>query len=297
VDDWDDLRYLLAVARAGSVRGASRELGVDPSTVSRRLQTLEAQVGTVLVERSGRGLALTPAGEELRATAEKVRIDLSAALRRLADHGDDDVRGTVRVSFPQMLSESVHTLLAPVAQSHPHVTLELIGDDRRVNLVSGEAEVVLRSAPRPSPDLVGRRLGAMRLGVYASPSYSVLDEPLESPAHRWVDWSARCREQAAVAWLAECFPERRITLTAEHGLGTVDAVRAGMGIGILPEIIATGLVSLASLPDDRCPDLWLLCPPSVRRRPAVRVVMDALGSFARDFPTALIRARSTAASA
>jgi len=288
VDDWDDLRYLLAVARAGSIRGASRELGVDPSTVSRRLQSLETQVGTELVERSGRGLDMTPAGQELCAAAETVSHELSATVRRLADSADGSLRGAVRVSFPQLLSEAVHGLLTPIAETHPQVTLELVGDDRRLNLVSGEAEVVLRMTSDPAPDLVGLRLGVLALGVYASPSYAMLDQPLDAPAHRWVGWNQRCSDQPAVKWLSEAHPERRTVAVSEHGLGTVDAVRAGMGVGVLPQLVAEGLIRLEALPADRGPELWLLCPPGVRRRPAVGAVMNALRRFGEAFPGALV---------
>ena len=246
----------------------------------------------MLVERSSRGLALTPAGQELHTAAERVRSQLSAVTRRLADHNDDSIRGTVRVSFPQILGEPVHGLLAPLTQTHPHVTLELVGDDRRLNLVSGEAEIVLRLTTSPAPDLFGLRLGAMRLGVYASRAYPMAEQPVDASAHRWVDWSTRCRDEPAVEWLAESFPERQIVMTTEHGLGTLNAVRAGMGIGVLPELVATELVHLETLPDDRFPILWLLCSPAVRQRPAVRVVMDALKRLDQAFPTALVRPRS-----
>lgn len=251
-------------------------------------------MGTQLVERSGRGLSLTPAGEELCAAAEKVGHELSAIVRRLGDEHDGTVRGTVRVSFPQILSEAVHALLTPIAESHPHVTLELVGDDRRLNLVSGEAEVVLRLASNPAPNLFGLRLGALTLGIYASPAYAMVHEPVDHPAHRWVNWSSYCRDQAAVRWLADTYPQRHVVAVAEHGFGTVDAVRAGMGIGVLPDLVARDLVRLEPLPTDRGVDLWLLCPSAVRRRPAVGAVMDALKQFAPTYPDALVRGRAKA---
>jgi len=170
--DWDDIRYFLAVARTGSTVAAARALGVNQTTVARRVSELEAAIGAQLFERSREGYRLRADAEALLRAGEAVEADaqtfgeLAAALGRGVD--------TIRVTTNEPLA---NTILAPAIRAfrgaYPNVRIDLVITVRQLNLAGGEADVALRAAPMPTDDgLVGRRVGDAHWGVYCSHDYA-----------------------------------------------------------------------------------------------------------------------------
>lgn len=170
--DWNDIRFFLAVARTGSTVAAARALGVNQTTVARRIAELETAVGSQLFERSREGYRLLAGAEALQQAAEVVEGDVSAfgELAAALGRGVDSIRVTTNEPLANII-------LAPAMrrfrESHPHVRIDLVVGSRQLDLARGEADVALRAAPMPTdPGLVARRVGDAHWGVYCSQDYA-----------------------------------------------------------------------------------------------------------------------------
>src|SRR5262249_41615405 len=141
--DWNDLRYFLAIARAGTLVGAGRELGVEHTTVSRRLAALETTLGTRLFVRGPEGLLLTGAGTDILPCAEAVAAQIEAIERRISG-GDSRVEGVVRLAIPESMNQYTMQMLAALRERYPALRVEVLTDNRAFDLRRGEADVALR---------------------------------------------------------------------------------------------------------------------------------------------------------
>jgi len=267
--DWDDVRFFLALARSGSVRGAGAALGVSHSTVARRVEGLERHIDTRLFDRSRDGYQLTAAGRAMLATAEDVE-------RRLADLSRDVVGADRRMAGPVHLTcwdPRVAELLLPALRtftsSHPEISLHLSADTRSVSLTLREADValrVLRPGSPPPEHLVGRRVAHMALAAYVAVAHAQACDPdLGASAARWLGFDDDAPQRAAIAGTAH----------AELPLwGRVDSLelmvavtRAGLGIGMLPCYLGDADPQLQRLQRphlNASADVWLLSHPDLR---------------------------------
>ena len=168
--NWDDFRLLLAVARSGSASGAGRSLGINQSTVSRRIRTLEERVEVRLFEPLPSGLALTAAGEEVLAAAERMEREVEQVDRQVFGR-DAALSGNVRVTVPEMLMPTLAFHLADFRALHPGISVHVHCDDSLVNLTKRFADVAIRLQNSPPEHLVGRRIKIMPLAPYASAGY------------------------------------------------------------------------------------------------------------------------------
>ena len=170
--NWEDLRHFIVLARAGSLSEASRRLGIDHTTVARRVAALEAALGVRLVDRLPRAYVLTEDGIRIAALGEKLEDDAFAVLRA-ARAADPSPCGTVRVSAPPVFAS---TLLAPrlaaLRARHPGIVLELVGESRSADLDRREADIALRLAVPKGDDLVARKIGTLTYGLYAAPDFT-----------------------------------------------------------------------------------------------------------------------------
>ena len=166
--DWDDLRLFLAVARSGSFVASGRGLGLNHTTLARRLTALEASLGTRLFDRSPRGVQPTKAGLDLIAHAERIEEEVLAAGRSVEGQ-DATVSGVVRLATTEsfgthFIAPRVHLLHA----AHPGIELELVPESRTVSLSKREADIAI-SLNRPDTGrLQAARLVDYRIGLYAS---------------------------------------------------------------------------------------------------------------------------------
>lgn len=277
---WDDVRLLLFVARTGSVRAAARALGIDASTVSRRLGQLESTAGAVLFRRLPRGLALAPAGESLVRTAEEMERALAEATRDLARRRGE--HGVVRISalgaFAGLVADATRTLRA----KHPTIEVQLLSSDTLASVDGAQVDVALRGADTPPEDLVGIRLGRLRVGIYAAKRYARHNPmPLEDAGHGWVDWDRRLLTKPAFHWLRQTYPEQRVVARGMSTLDVLALVKAGVGVGALPRFVGdqdAGLVLLGEVPAELATSVWLLTAPEVRTVARIRLVVGVLKS-------------------
>jgi len=268
-ENWDDLRIFLAVARAGSLSGAARTLGVNHSTVFRRIGAFEAELGVRLFERQPGGYLLTPAGEELRDGALRVEEEIASLSRKVTGQ-DLRLSGTVRVTTIDMLAFGLLPRhLAGFRDAYPGIEVELVVGNAALNLSRREADVALRvsyRARRPEPDLA---------------------------LHDWIGFDSE--HEALVRRVARFLPEARPMLRTNSVAAALSAAKAGMGLAPLPCGLADlepDLVRIAPLPEDFTRDLWLLTHEDLRQTARIRAFLDFLAeALAKEAP--LLEGRSS----
>lgn len=273
-DGWDDIRYFLALARSGSLSGASRDLRVEHSTVARRVGQLEEKLSLRLFDRLARGWALTREGEGLLERAEAIEREV-LSFRRLAA-GADELTGTVTISAPPMLlSHLLLPHLRGLTADHPGLTLCLVGERREADLIRAEADIAIRLGRPGEPDLVMQSLGDIRYGLYGMPE--VVNQPASDRAFIGFDNTMPGLPQKL--WLDDHVGSRHFSLRS-NDMGTMlQAALGGFGIALLPDFLAGACPMLEKLPDETAPPirpLFLVMHPDVRRSRRVRLVADRL---------------------
>jgi DNA-binding transcriptional LysR family regulator len=280
--DWDGLRYFRAVAIEGTLSGASRRLKVEHSTVARRLDALEAALGARLFLRNPRGYTLTRVGHSLLESVEVMRSRVDE-LVRLANGQDVEMNGAVRIATADALAKHiVLPALARLMGQHPGLSVELVSDTRQHDLSRREADVALRIGASVDTQLVGRRLTALGFGLYSSrprPKKFVLRRATV------VTFDEAVGKLPHEAWLAEHASEARIVLRANRQETLIEAVRRGLGVSLLPCLVADEDAALERLLGPSAVfsrDLWLLVHPQLQTSRRVRAVMAAIASWVDD---------------
>src|SRR4051812_42768763 len=282
--DWNDLRYFLAVAREGSTLAAGRALRVSQTTVARRIAALEQALGVSLVEKRQTGYLLTPAGEELRSRAELVEAS-ATSFADAASAQSRDTSGTVRITAQDIFGA---TLLAPILRElhelHPEIMIELDDSQDLRDLSEGEADIALRSAAGElGAGIVGRRLGPDQWTLYCSHDYAaqhgVPRTRDELKKHAFIGGGGPKLWRAYSAWLQDLGLDDRVIIHHASAMGMMSAIRSGLGIAVLPCIVADADADLIQcVPPRESQDrmMWLVTHERVRKSPRVRVVIDLL---------------------
>lgn len=242
--DWDNLKIFLAVARHGQLLGAARRLGLNHATVARKLDALEASLGAVLFDRRPTGSVLTQAGERLVPVAERVEAELLVAQSAL---GLDDakVAGTVRIGAPDGLGNVfLATELGKLARRYPDLVIELVPLPRNFSLSRREADIAI-GLDRPSKGrLIVSKLADYSLGVYASRAYlaeaGTPAGPEDLAGHVVVTGVEEYAYASALDYLEALELRSNRLFRCASMLGQLEAVRAGVGIGILHDFAVAG---------------------------------------------------------
>jgi DNA-binding transcriptional LysR family regulator len=267
--DWDDLRIFLACARARTMAAAGRRLGIDETTVSRRVARLSREMGAPLLERSASGLALTPAGEAVRDAAEQMEGAALSAGRR-ASGADLQLSGRVRVTAPEMLgARFVLPAMLAVRARHPAISFELISTIARLDVTRREADVAIRTVRPEDPGLVARKLARMAMAPYVRKKRR---GPLRAIAYvEGIHLPLRALEDR--------LPQGDIALRTNSIATVLEAVRLGWGGGDLPCFVADELRDLErAFPGEKPEiiDVWLVVHRDLQRAARVRALMDEL---------------------
>jgi DNA-binding transcriptional LysR family regulator len=275
--DWGNLRFFLELARNGSLSLAARRLGVDRSTVARRVAALEEELCVSLFERGPQGWDRTPAGQELAELAGRVEQDV-LALARHVDARDRAVEGTVRLTTASHLAAHLFVPgLRPLRERHPGLVLEIAADQRTFDLTRREADLAVRMGRPRDAGLVMRKLSDVAYGLYASRTYlggrrAAVD--LAGDVFLTFDESLASTPQER--WLARVAPERKVAFRSNATAALMAAARLGLGVAVLPRFLAgrdAGLVRLEG-PEPVGHELWLLVHGDLRRAPRVKAVID-----------------------
>jgi DNA-binding transcriptional LysR family regulator len=282
--DWADFNLVLALARGGSVAGAARILGVDNSTVSRRLAAMEKALGACLVLRGGREFAFTSEGKAALAAAESIETIIADATTSIRS-AKTEIEGVVRVSVVPSLLRTLMPLAPLATERFPGLSIELNAVQRIVDLAKGEADIALRMAQPREIDLVARRAFEMGLGVYASKSYAdrcgLPARPEDLCQHRLIQYSQNMLHLPWFGWI-EAYADKAAPATrADSTEMATGLIAAGNGIGVL-----------TCYAGDASPDLvrvfpepvgtaigWIVYHEAARNSARVRAVVDLLAEF------------------
>jgi DNA-binding transcriptional LysR family regulator len=279
--NWNDLRYILAVSRGRTLAGAARLLGVDDTTVARRLIAMQEIIGVHLYQRLADGtLQLTPSGERAALLAERIESEISV-LDAAFSGVDDVVSGTVRVTSVPIV---VNRILVPAAQilltRYPNLQLEFVGDAKDLSLTRREADLALRLA-RPKTGgtrVTARRIGTIRYEVYASASCSASEANI-LPWITYVEGMAHLPQARWIAATAVGDDEKIASVRVNDAEAAFEAVIAGLGRSLLPCVVADGDSRLTRLGAKRRPppltrELWLLSHSELRTLGRIKAVVE-----------------------
>jgi DNA-binding transcriptional LysR family regulator len=278
--EWDDARYFLAVHRTKTLSAAGRQLGVNQSTVSRRLRALEEALRARLFVQTADGYFLSPAGERLLARAARME-DEALALEREASGQEVQLTGPVRITGADAFSPRVVVpLLCELHRRVPGLDFELIADTRTLSLTKREADLAIRTARPKEPSLVLRRICGMASAVYASHAYiAAHGKPKRDDLARHVFISADDASWSESIWLAKHAPSARVVLKTNTTAAQLAAAKDGMGLGILPCYVADreeDLVRVIAPEHVVMRDLWLVMHKDLQHSARIRACADFL---------------------
>lgn len=276
--DWEDVRFFVALARQGSLSATARLLGVNHATVSRRVASLEASVGTALFDRRPSGYALTAAGLNMMESAARMEDAAQDLQVARGPASSPRIAGLVRISAAPTTAEAfLIRQLEPLMIEYPELDIELIADRRIVSLSRHEADLALRLGRPADSSLIGQKLAVLSFGLYATAEVAQAFAAGERAALISFDDTGIGLPEAV--WLRETFPETRIGFRTNSQLAQAAAARAGLGIAVLPHFLAAGDANLARVPYPAEPprrELWLLSRPGSDGVERLRVVKGFL---------------------
>lgn len=281
----DDLGLVLALTRAPTLAEAARRLGVDTSTVFRTLQRFEKRLGHRLFERSRSGYRAGDLALQLARHAERIEGELEEARSQLSA-GDGRVSGSVRLTTTDtLLYGLVMPVLGEMLALHPDLRFELEASNELASLTRRDADLALRATRRPPEHLVGRRLGAIRVAVFAHRDL-VRGSPRvdDLAALPWAAPDASMPDHPSVRWRRKRLPKVVPRLEVHGILDVAEAIAAGLAVGIVPLFLAkayAGLVSLTEPLGEAETDLWLLAHPESRHLRRIAAVAATLAERIR----------------
>ena len=227
---WDDARIFLAVAREGSFGNAAKRLGVQHSTVSRRIRALEKHLATPLVARRTSGYILTPAGEEFKKSACRIEKELLSFEGEVSGQ-DDDVAGELRITaIANMASTVLMPYFARFSAAHPNIELNVQVTNNSVRLTEREADIAIRQTNKPGETLIGTQLTTVASAVYGSRSYCA-DVSAGRSAEKWIGVDC-CEYQRT--WTKQAWPSEEHEFYVDETSLTLAAMKHGLGVGFLP---------------------------------------------------------------
>jgi DNA-binding transcriptional LysR family regulator len=281
---WDDLRFVLAIARGGNLAAGAQSLGVNHSTMFRRLNTLEKALGAQLFERLATGYRLTDSGQRLIEAAERMETE-ALALDRDITGRDMRLNCIVRVTCSETMGYKILPAeIARFGKLHPGITVDLSVENKMVDLSRREADVALR-ATRPSEgDLFGRKIADIRWGLFASADYlKAHGAPKrigDLAKHVFVGWSESAPQTRASVWLGKHVPPSAIGFRSNSMLNKLVAARDGLGIAVLPIYLPAGeqnIVRLLEPLHDLATEMWIVTHRSLKDTARVRAFMEIVG--------------------
>jgi DNA-binding transcriptional LysR family regulator len=305
--DWSDLRYALAVGHAGSLAGAARKLGVNHTTVLRRLDALEERLGARLFERHRNGYHPTEAGNLVLDLARRMADQADEIERRVLGR-DRELTGPLRVTTAFVIME--HLLpqpLASFARAYPGIEVEVVENAFLVDLsrrhadqaqtwAKLEADVALRLSANVAEHLVGRQVGMTHCKVYAKRGATDLPQtvtPLPTLIREvpWVAFERDAHSRVYDRWMRDQLAQADVRLRVDIFNAMVAMIRTGIGVGLLPTFMEDSHPDIVAV-SDPVPELsvpvWMLTHPDLRSTARVRVFMqhvgDAIAERLREMP-------------
>jgi DNA-binding transcriptional LysR family regulator len=276
---WDDFRYVKAIADTRSLAGAAGLLGVNHSTVFRRLDQIEQQLASRLFERGRGNYAPTASGERMIELAERMGDDIVSFERRVTGQ---DLRpsGELRVTTSDaVLLYLLSDVLIGFRRAYPEIALDIVVSNERFNLSRRDADVAVRTTDHNPDPLLGREVARIAWAVFgpAALADQPFDPAVDARRHDWVAFDGSIAVGQARKWLDQYADTTRIVYKVNCMTGLAEAAAGGVGLVLLPCYVGTAVPGLAQLTPplpELERELWLLTHPDLRNTARVRVFLD-----------------------
>ena len=282
--DWNDLRYFLAIARGGSIGTAAKALGVNQSTVQRRLRALEAALDCSLAERLVSGYQLTAHGQQLLAYAQQVETTVSALQRQSATLDNRATTGLVKLTSHVTVGQRIikSGFLDRFHSGHPGITIELIMEQRALDLSKGEADIAIRGGTLvDDSELVGRKIADVPWGIYASRAFVERhgrpSTPVDIDGFSIVELVDEIEALPAARWMKTHAPTARVAARCSNIPSIHLAIKSGAGIAPLPAVYAAAdeeLVCVLGPVTELNYPMFLLAHRDMRKVPRVNAAFE-----------------------
>lgn len=279
MDNWDDLKFVLAIATAGNVTRAAKRLGVTHSTVSRRLSALEESMATRLFERLPEGFVPTAAGEQAVAAARRVEAEVLTLDTRITAQ-DTELEGPLRITAAQLLFQvQLAEIMQQFSERHPRIELQMIAANEKLSLHRREADIAVRVTDNPGETLFGRLATGQNRCYYMSRNFARkyretmetghASIPLPCVIFKW--WG-----QGVPKEIRTRYTSAFISLVADDMIALLAAVKAGIGVGRLPCFLGDpdpDLVRIPGMEPSRYLDIWVLTHPDLKNVARIRTFL------------------------
>lgn len=275
--NWDNLRYVLVVAKKGSVASAARELGVNRTTVLRRIDAFQEDIGCRIFERARSGYALTVEAEKIIEAANEVE-SVIFNIQRQIEGKELRLEGELRVTTTDTLMVSmIGPHLAEFHRKFPHITVTVSVTNSVLDLTRRDADVAIRPTKEPDAALVGNRVGDVQFHVYASADYLSNVGRLALENHYWIGFDTNLLSTAPARWLEDRYPHAKICLKSDTFVGLRVAAENGLGLALLPHYLgdaSSRLVRVEAPTEELTTGLWLLTHPDLIRSARISAFVD-----------------------
>jgi DNA-binding transcriptional LysR family regulator len=275
--DWSDLQYILAVANNGSLAAAARALGVNHSTVQRRIASFEALHEVSVFDRRPDGYKLTIEGQQLLETAREVEQAVWGLERRIAGK-DLKLEGTIRLTTTDTLLHTLVGRLLPGFRAlYPDIRFEASTTNSILSIARRDADVAIRPAPSIAEGLVGTKAGEFRFQAYASAGYVAAHPDVAVEDMDWLSPGDTLADSTPGRWMRRHMGRARIAMTCDSIMAIAAAVRQGMGVGLLPSYVGrddAALVQLDFDTSDAHNGLWVLTHPDLANAARIHTFLD-----------------------
>ena len=289
--DWNQFQYFLKVADLGNLNAAARELGVNHTTVFRRIKSLEDRLNVRLFERTRKGYVLTEAGEEILGTVQQIEDQMFDIQRKLLGK-DIRLSGNLKLSTTDTIG---YYWLPPYIKAfkdlYPEILIDLDIQIRFTNLTKREADVVIPAVNIQPDFMVGRKLAPIYFRLYASTPYIEkygLPATVDNfPAHRFLFPNEALATLSASRWLKKNVPAHCVVAASDKLSTLFKFAQQDMGIAALPHYVGQSdgqMVEIMELPDDCHRNVWILTHPDLRNTARVRAFMQFMHQQVKTSP-------------
>lgn len=272
---WDDLRIIKALSECGNRSDTAKKLGINVSTVTRRVAQVEKTLGVALFDHRRSGYMLTAEGAELRALGERVELDIVSVARRVSRAGQGTL-GKLRITTSDsLLLYFLTPIIADFKALNEGIAIEVLVGNQTLSLARDESDIAVRATRKPAETLVGRKLATIAWAPYGNLENAGTGTPFED-GQSWVSYSGGLCNLRAAGHLERRVSANCITYRTDSVAAASAAIVAGAGFGFLPCMlgdITPGLVRIGPVEPELDDELWLLTHQDIRRSWRVKAFM------------------------
>jgi len=281
---WDDLRIIKTLSACGNRAATAKKLGINVSTVSRRVGQVEKTLGVALFDHRKAGYLLTAEGAELRALAERVELDIVSVTRRVSRAGQGPL-GKLRITTSDsLLLYFLTPIIANFKALNEGISIEVLVGNETLSLARDESDIAVRATRKPAESLVGRKLANIAWAPYGSVKHAAPANPF-AEGQEWVSYSAALCGLKATTYVECRVAPEAIAYRTDSVAAASAAIAAGLGFGFLPCMlgdITPGLVRVGSVVPELQDELWLLTHQDIRKSWRVKAFMTFCAAAVAD---------------